>query len=166
MMLYDHLLDRYTKEYGLDFNIIKNQMLAESSGNPYAISPAKAMGLMQFTPETWRDFGEGNPFDPECSIKSGCKYMRFLLDRFTEIPCLVERYKFALAAYNAGRGNINQALSLARESCGHPASFSEWDKMGRPEGAWQTWTYTSKFLRRVTGSRSEETINYVRKIMG
>src|SRR5690606_13572624 len=100
------------------------------------------------------------------SIAAGCAYMAWLLTRFTEIPDERERYKFALAAYNAGRANINQALSYAREACGHPRSHAEWVRTGSPPGEWQTWSFTSRFLERVTGRHHRETLDYVRKIMG
>ena len=157
---YDGLLKRYAEEYGLDWRLLKRQMLAESGGNPRAVSPRGAKGLMQFMPGAWREWGEGDPFDPEASIRAGAAYMSFLLSRFEEIPDERERYKFALAAYNAGRANVNRCLEYARQAAGAPGSFEEWVAAGpRP---WQ-----QKVARSQHGDRQERgTIRYVEKIMG
>lgn len=163
---YDSLIQYYAENHGLDPRLIKRQIEAESSFNPRAVSPAGAMGLMQFMPATWEEWGEGgDPFNPEESIKAGCRYMRYLYDRFPEIPDPDERYRFALAAYNAGIGNINKCLARAREMFGAPASFAEWERQGRRPGPWQEWELASRSLGLVTGPKSIETINYVEKIL-
>src|SRR5690606_365488 len=124
------LFQYYSAQFNLDWRLIKRQAVAESSLSPRAVSPAGAKGLMQFMPSTWNEYGEGDPFDPEASIKAGCRYMRFLYDRYAEIPDENERYKFALAAYNAGRGNVNKCLEHAREATGAPRSYAEWVRQG------------------------------------
>jgi membrane-bound lytic murein transglycosylase MltF len=45
------------------------------------------------------------------------------------------RYKFALAAYNAGRANINRCLEYARQATGAPGSFQEWVDAGKAAGS-------------------------------
>lgn len=169
---YDSLIQYYAGLYGLDWRRIKRQIEVESSFNPAAVSPRGAKGLMQFMPDTWREQDDvdgipalDDPFNAEENIAAGCKYMRFLYDRFPEIPDPTERYKFALAAYNAGRANINRCLAIAREATGAPASFAEWERAGRRPGPWQEWEFAARFLPLVTGSNAAETINYVRKVM-
>ena len=163
---YDGLLKQYGDEYGLEWRLLKRQMLAESGGNPRAVSPRGAKGLMQFMPGAWREWGEGDPFDPAASIKAGAAYMRFLLSKFHEIPDDRERYKFALAAYNAGRANVNRCLEYARLATGAPGSFKEWAEAGRPPGPWQEWKVAREFLSMVTGRNAAVTIRYVEQIMG
>ena len=163
---YDELLKRYADEYGLDWRLLKRQMLAESGGNARAVSPRGAKGLMQFMPGAWWEWGQGDPFDPEASIRAGAAYMKFLLSRFEEIPDDRERYKFALAAYNAGRANINRCLEYARQATGAPSSFEEWVKAGKPPGPWQEWKVASEFLSMVSGRNAVVTIRYVEQIMG
>lgn len=155
---YDSLFRYYAHKYGLNWRRIKAQTIAESSLNPRAVSPVGAIGLMQFMPATWAEWGKGDPTDPEASIDAGCRYMAHLYGCYGEIPDPDERYRFALSAYNWGRGNVNKALSLARQEHGHPASFAEWEALGRPPGPWQIWGNVAKYMPR-------ETQNYVRRML-
>ena len=79
----------------------------ESGGNPNAVSPAGAMGLMQVMPATARDPGFGiaplaNPFDPIANRQFGTQYLNAMLDRYNG-----DQAK-ALAAYNWGVGNADK----------------------------------------------------------
>jgi soluble lytic murein transglycosylase-like protein len=66
------------------------------------VSSAGAMGLMQLMPETARQLGVRDPFDPEQNVNAGAKYLRGLIDRYHG------RLDFALAAYNAGPGAVDK----------------------------------------------------------
>lgn len=176
---YDSLIIYYCSVYtNARPEMIKKQMVAESYSPtendvlPTAESPAGARGLMQFMKPAWKqyDYKENiptldHPFNAEENIKAGCKYMDFLYSRFGEIPDEEERYKFAMASYNSGRGNINQTLSYARESLGQPFSYSQWNAEGRPEGIWQEWCYAKRFLGIVTGINAKETRKYIKAII-
>lgn len=83
-------------------------MQVESGGNPRAVSPKGAMGLMQIMPGTWaalraRYHLGADPFDPHDNIIAGAAYLRALLDRFG-------RGGF-LAAYNAGPQRFEDYLA-------------------------------------------------------
>jgi hypothetical protein len=74
---------------------------AESDFRPRLISGKNAQGLMQIVPSTGELLGAGNLFDPEQNIAAGSKYLKYLIDRFGDLH-------LALAAYNAGEGNIEK----------------------------------------------------------
>jgi len=76
--------------------------LTESSLNPIAVSPRKAMGVMQLIPDTAARFNVKNPFDPRENIKGGLAYLRWLLAYFSGDIAL------AVAAYNAGEGAVDR----------------------------------------------------------
>jgi len=89
------LVARVSQEEGVDEALVRAVVQAESGGNPNAVSPKGAMGLMQLMPQTARAMGVQNPFDPEQNLRGGVRLLRGLLDEFGDV-------RIALAAYNAG----------------------------------------------------------------
>jgi len=90
-------LAKYAEEYhGLPPGLVAKVMGSESSGDPRAVSPKGAQGLMQLMPGTARDLGVTDPFDPQQNVMGGSQYLRQLLDMFGG------NLQLALAAYNAG----------------------------------------------------------------
>jgi len=83
------------RRYSLDAELIKSIITVESGWNPYAVSRRGAIGLMQLMPDTLRELGVLNPYDPYENIDAGARYLRYLMDRFGNL-------RLALAAYNAG----------------------------------------------------------------
>jgi soluble lytic murein transglycosylase-like protein len=79
--------------------LLSAQIYAESNFNPFARSPAGALGIAQFMPGTARSYGPRDAFDPAAAIDAQAHLMRDLLGRFGSVP-------LALAAYNAGPGAV------------------------------------------------------------
>lgn len=93
---YEQMIRTASRIYGLDHRLVRAVIKAESNFDPGAVSHKGAMGLMQLMPETARDMGVKDPFDPLQNIFGGVRYLKFLMDRFDNSLFL------ALAAYNAG----------------------------------------------------------------
>jgi len=82
-------------------DMIRAVIQAESSGDPNAVSPAGAQGLMQLMPDTARDMGVDDPFDIRENILGGVKYLSRLFDKYGD-------WNKVLAAYNAGPGRVDR----------------------------------------------------------
>jgi hypothetical protein len=98
---YGEIIYREAQKNGLAPELVAAVIEAESDFRPRLISNKNAKGLMQIVPETGRLMGCSDPFDPAANIAAGSKYLRYLIDRFGD-------QRLALAAYNAGEGNIER----------------------------------------------------------
>lgn len=83
-------------EHDLPEALLHAVIQAESNYNPTALSKSGAAGLMQLMPETARELGVEDVWDPEANIRGGARYLKRLLTMFDNDLSL------ALAAYNAG----------------------------------------------------------------
>lgn len=96
---------------GIDQFLLAAMVKTESNFDPGAVSVKGARGLMQIMPETgrWVAGRKGMPgyspdllFNPGYNIKIGSLYVAELYKEYNGDTVLV------LAAYNAGRGNVNK----------------------------------------------------------
>jgi soluble lytic murein transglycosylase len=118
---YRGLIQKYAEEYKVDPYLVMSVINAESRFDEDAVSPKGAVGLMQITEPTaeWiaksmgdKDFVIDDLYDPETNIRMGIWYIDNLRKEFgiTEL---------VLAAYNAGRGHVNEWLDtdiISREA--------------------------------------------------
>ena len=82
--------------------LVRAVLMAESAGDPSAISMAGAQGLMQLMPGTSARCGIANPFDATENVQCGTSYLKELLARYHGNVTL------AVAAYNAGPGAVDR----------------------------------------------------------
>ncbi len=88
-------LAQAAQRWNVSAGLLAAQLMAESNFNPFARSPAGAVGIAQFMPATAKEMGLRDPLDAASSIDAQAHLMRDLLRRFGSVP-------LALAAYNAG----------------------------------------------------------------
>jgi soluble lytic murein transglycosylase-like protein len=100
--LYDDLIRDNARLQGVRTDLVRAVVQVESGFNAWAKSPKGAMGLMQLMPQTMREFGVRDAFNPAENIRGGVAYLRQLLDRYSDNEVL------ALAAYNAGPGAVDK----------------------------------------------------------
>ena len=106
--LFESALDRYNLPLELKYIPV-----IESALNPRAKSKAGATGLWQFMYATAKMQGleissyVDQRMDPILSTDAACRYLKKLYDIF-------QNWELALAAYNAGPGNITRAIRNSR----------------------------------------------------
>ena len=107
------LVTRESASLGLDPNLVSSLIYHESRWDPNARSSAGARGLMQLTEGTYQWLRslageeEADPqrlFDPAENVHYGCALLHLLLEHYDG------RVDTALAAYNAGMGNVGEWL--------------------------------------------------------
>lgn len=98
----DAIFQKAAEKYNVPVSLLKAIGKAESDFNPNAVSGAGAQGVMQLMPATAKSLGVTNSFDAEQNIMGGAKYIKQMLDRYNG------NVKLALAAYNAGSGNVEK----------------------------------------------------------
>ena len=138
---YNQLIESSSTEYNLDDNLVASVIYHESSGNPKAVSPRNALGLMQVTYGAAREVSakkltRKEIMSPERNIPFGSKYLSKLIDMYKGSVML------GLAAYNMGPARLSRILKKHKMT---PESTS--------------WQEIEHFLPR-------ETREYVPKVFG
>ena len=107
-----HHLREASSAQQIDYELLQALIATESGFDAMAVSPKGAIGLMQIMPATAARYGvtgdqkmsvEKKLSDPRLNIKTGSRYLSYLLHLFPG------RLELALAAYNAGEGAVQRA---------------------------------------------------------
>ncbi|MCX7715743.1 MAG: lytic transglycosylase domain-containing protein [Clostridia bacterium] len=127
---YDSIIKQKSQLYGVNENLIKAVIQAESSFDPESTSSAGAMGLMQLMPSTAKWLGVTDPYDPEENIDGGVRYLKSQINNFGG------DVKMALAAYNCGSGRLK---SLGITNLDDPSQLAKLPK--------ETRNYVNKIMK-------------------
>jgi hypothetical protein len=89
---YESVIQKHARRYNVDPNFVAAVIMTESSGDPNAVSPKNAVGLMQVL--------DGST-DPDANIGEGTAIIGKWLKHYGSV-------ELAIAAYNAGPGNVGK----------------------------------------------------------
>ena len=108
---YKEIIVYYSEEYDVSPTLVAAIIKAESNWQTDAVSSAGAKGLMQLSDTTfeWIANEDDDIFDPKTNIKYGTFY-------FSKLYATYGDKDTALAAYNAGSGNVDKWLIDSRYS--------------------------------------------------
>ena len=107
------IVQETSSEFGIEAELINAMIWVESRFQTRAKGPSGSRGLMQLMPATSRSLAkqlgvQNRPYDPEFNIRAGSYYLSKMRDRFGD-PWL------AVAAYQAGPGNVRKWLKAGRD---------------------------------------------------
>jgi soluble lytic murein transglycosylase-like protein len=97
---YAGLISTVAATHKLDARLVHAVIEQESNYQARARSKKGAKGLMQLMPDTARQYGVRNSYDPKANLEAGVRHLKDLMSRL-ELP-------LALAAYNAGEATIKR----------------------------------------------------------
>ena len=117
------------KKYDIPWTFLAAISYQESHWNPHAKSYTGVRGMMMLTLSTAKQMGVKNRMNAKESIYGGAKYLASIEKRFPPEIQGVNRWFFALAAYNVGMGHIHDAQTLARKLNKNPYSWSDIKKV-------------------------------------
>ena len=148
---YREVLEKYSKEHGVDPFITAGLIRQESEFDARVISHSNAYGLMQIMPSTGRELGQrlgvarvgtAELFNPQVNVRLGTFYVKNLLGSFGNE---LER---SLASYNAGMGRVKQWLTGAPQYR-EPAEWVETIPFTETRGYVQSVMRNADFYRRL-----------------
>lgn len=162
---FDHHFRAAGDSVGLDWKFIAAIAFTESRFDSMAHSSVGACGVMQVMPRTLRQQGVPDSlyFSPEHNIKAAAGLIDNLNHIFRRIDNFEERSNFILASYNAGIGEISDAMRLAEK---YGRNRYKWENSvdtflilkSNPEyyndelcknGSFHDWKQTLQFVRKV-----------------
>ena len=103
----------YAQRDNVPVTLVEAIIVVESGGNPYAVSPKGAAGVMQLMPETAYEFRVANRFLIQENVRAGVAYLALLIRKFHG------DLRLAVASYYAGE----KLIESEGLSCSSPAVY-------------------------------------------
>ncbi len=97
---YADLISTIAASHQIDLRLVHAVIEQESNYQPRARSKKGAKGLMQLMPDTARQYGVRNSYDPKSNLDAGVRHLKDLMSRMD--------LQLALAAYNAGEATVRR----------------------------------------------------------
>lgn len=104
---YQDWVSSAAQQLGIDPAIVAAQIQHESGFDNSVVGQYGEKGIVQFLPSTWNDVARGDPTNLQNELGAYVTYMKSLLSQENG------NIQMALAAYNAGPGNLQAGLTYA-----------------------------------------------------
>lgn len=117
---YEEMIRTVADEYLLDWHLLAAIAYQESHWNPYARSPTGVRGMMMLTSNTAQEMKVENRLDPLQSLRGGARYLKKIKRLLPADIAEPDRTWFTLAAYNIGRGHLEDARVITERQGGDP----------------------------------------------
>lgn len=104
---YQEWVAEAASQLGIPFAVVAAQIDHESGFNNDEVGQFGEKGIVQFLPSTWHDVARGDPTNLQNELGAYVTYMKGLLNQEKG------NIQLALAAYNAGSGNIQAGMGYA-----------------------------------------------------
>jgi hypothetical protein len=99
---YKEKIQTLTQKHDMREDLVIAVARAESSFNPFAVSPKGAVGIMQLMRDTARQYGVINRDNAPENIEAGVRHLKYLYEKFRgDIP-------LTRAAFNAGEEAVSR----------------------------------------------------------
>ena len=102
------------EKYKIPWTLLASIAYQESHWNPHAKSFTGVRGMMMLTNATAKILKVTNRLDPKQSIVGGTRHVKQMIKSASKEVEGENRLKFALAAYNVGKGHVDDAQVLAK----------------------------------------------------
>ena len=110
-LLYENLFKKAGEENNVEWELLAAISFQESQWDPRAKSNMGVRGMMMLTQETAKSLGITNRIDPRNSIIGGSRHLADISASINYGLTEFDRINFALATYNLGATNINNAIA-------------------------------------------------------
>ncbi len=122
---YRHWFEEAEALTGIEWQLLAALAYQESHWDPLATSFTNVRGMMMLTEDTAERMNLPDRLDAHASIIAGAKYLQLMKESLPDRINDKERTWLALAAYNQGRGHLEDARILALKSGLNPDVWSD-----------------------------------------